>query len=120
MTTQEVANRYYELTSENKFDILLDELYSNDIECIEPANNGIASLQNIKGLDAKKQKDKNFGEAMEEMHSAYCDEPIVAGKYFSLKMGMDVTLKGVGRINMDEICVFEVEDGKIIKEQFFY
>jgi hypothetical protein len=120
MTTQEVANRYYELTSENKFDILLDELYSNDIECIEPANNGISSLQNIKGLDTKKQKDKNFGEAMEEMHSAYCDAPIVAGKYFSLKMGMDVTLKGVGRINMDEICVFEVEDGKIIKEQFFY
>ncbi len=95
-------------------------MYGNDTESIEPPNNGISSLQNIKGLDAKKQKDKNFGEAMEEMHSAFCDAPIVTRKYFSLKMRMDVTIKGIGRINMDKIRVFEVEDGKIVKEQFFY
>jgi hypothetical protein len=35
-------------------------------------------------------------------------------------MGMDVTLKGAGRVNMDEIAVYEVKDGKITKEQFFY
>jgi hypothetical protein len=120
MTTQEVANRYYELSQQNKFDIVLDELYSNDIECIEPANNGIPTLQNIKGIEAKKEKDKTFGEAIEQMHSGYCDAPVVAGKYFSVKMGMDVTMKGMGRMNMDELCVFEVEGGKIVKEQYFY
>jgi hypothetical protein len=35
-------------------------------------------------------------------------------------MGMEVTMKGVGRIKMDEICVYKVEGGKIVKEQFFY
>lgn len=35
-------------------------------------------------------------------------------------MGMDVTLKGMGRRQMDEIAVYEVKDGKIVKEQFFY
>jgi limonene-1,2-epoxide hydrolase len=35
-------------------------------------------------------------------------------------MGMDVTMKGAGRINMEEIAVYEVKDGKIVKEQFFF
>jgi hypothetical protein len=35
-------------------------------------------------------------------------------------MGMDVTMKGQGRSKMDEIAVYEVKDGKIVKEQFFY
>jgi hypothetical protein len=35
-------------------------------------------------------------------------------------MGMDVTMKGQDRAKMDEIVVYEVKDGKIVKEQFFY
>jgi hypothetical protein len=35
-------------------------------------------------------------------------------------MGMDETFKGMGRNKMDEIAVYEVRDGKIVKEQFFY
>jgi hypothetical protein len=29
-------------------------------------------------------------------------------------------MKGMGRLNMDEIAVYEVKDGQIVKEQFFY
>lgn len=32
---------------------------------------------------------------------------------------MDVTMKGAGRVKMDEI-VYEVKNGKIVKEQFFF
>jgi hypothetical protein len=35
-------------------------------------------------------------------------------------MGLDATMKGVGRTKMDEIALYEVKDGKIVKEQFFY
>jgi len=35
-------------------------------------------------------------------------------------MGMDVTMKGAPRMNMDEICLYEVKDGKIIREEFFF
>jgi hypothetical protein len=35
-------------------------------------------------------------------------------------MSFDATFKGGGRTKMDEICVYEVKDGKIVKEQFFY
>jgi hypothetical protein len=57
---------------------------------------------------------------VEEMHGGYCGKPIVAGNHFSVAMGMDATMKGMGRVKMDEIAVYEVKDGKIVKEQFFF
>ncbi len=50
----------------------------------------------------------------------YCSEPVVGGNHFSVAMGMDVTMKGGERMQMDEIAVYEVKDGKIVKEQFFF
>jgi hypothetical protein len=44
----------------------------------------------------------------------------VGGTHFAVAMGMDVTMKGAGRLNMDEIAVYEVKNGKIVKEQFFF
>jgi len=35
-------------------------------------------------------------------------------------MGFDVTFKEKGRTQMEEVCVFEVKDEKIVSEQFFY
>ena len=44
----------------------------------------------------------------------------MAGNYFTVSMVLDATFKGRGRVNMEELCVYEVDDGKIITEQFFY
>jgi hypothetical protein len=33
---------------------------------------------------------------------------------------MDVTMKGRGRMNLEEICVYQVKDGKIVREEFFF
>ena len=38
MTTQEVANRFMELSKEGKFDVIQEELYGADCESIEPAH----------------------------------------------------------------------------------
>ena len=35
-------------------------------------------------------------------------------------MTLDATSKSMGRMKMDEIAVYEVKNGKIVKEQFFY
>jgi len=35
-------------------------------------------------------------------------------------MGMDITMKGQSRMQMDEVAVYEVKDGKIVTEQFFF
>lgn len=120
MTTQEVANRFSELAQEGNWNQILDELYSSDAVSIEPPSGIQAGLPNAEGLAAIKQKGENFQQQIEAMHGGWCSEPVVGGGYFSVSMGMDVTMKGAGRINMDEVCVYQVKDGKIVKEQFFY
>lgn len=116
-TTQEVANRLAELFKEGKWAEAL-ELFSNDAVSIEPADS--PGLQSVKGLDNIKKKGDMFNEMVEEMHGGYTSEPIVAGNFIAFAMGMDVTMKGAGRMKMDEIAVYEVRDGKIVSEQFFY
>jgi ketosteroid isomerase-like protein len=121
MTTQEVANRYMELEKQGKWNEIQDELYSPDIISLEPEHATAMGMQTItNGLAAVKAKGKAWNEGIEEMHGGYCGEPIVGGNYFSVAMGMDVTMKGGHRMKMDEIAVFEVKDGKITKEQFFF
>lgn len=117
-TTAEVAAKFNELSKEGNYDKIQDELYADDAESIEPPES--QNLQSAKGLAAIKEKGKQFNELVEEMHDGYATEPVVAGNHFSVAMGMDVTMKGMGRTRMDEIAIYEVKDGKIIKEQFFY
>jgi ketosteroid isomerase-like protein len=118
MTTQESADRFYQLAEQGKWNEIQDELYSDEAESIEPPHS--QGLQSAKGREALKKKGENFNEAVEEMHGGYCGKPIVAGNHFSVAMGMDATMKGMGRVKMDEIAVYEVKDGKIVKEQFFF
>ena len=121
MTTQDVANRYMELEKQGKWVEIQDELYSTDVVCIEPEHAAAMGMQTVtKGLDAVKAKAQAWNQGIEEMHGGYCSEPVVGGNFFSVAMGMDVTMKGAGRMKMDEIAVFEVKDGKIVKEQFFF
>ncbi len=117
-TTQEIANRFNELAQTGQWDKIQEEFYAEDAESIEPPNS--PGLVSVKGLDAIKRKGQQFSEMVEEMHGGYSKEPIVAGNHFAVLMGMDVTMKGAGRMKMDEIAVYEVKDGKIVKEQFFY
>ena len=120
MTTQEVADKFDQLANANQWDKIQDELYSDDAESIEPPNAEMSGLKTVKGKAALKEKSKQFNEMIEEMFGGFCSKPVVGGNYFSVAMGMDVKFKGMERMNMDEICVYEVKDGKIVKEQFFF
>lgn len=120
MTTQEVANRYNELAQEGKWDKVQEELYAENALSIEPPHAAVMGMRNAEGMEAIKKKGEAFNSMVEEMHGGYCSAPVVGGNHFSVAMGMDVTMKGMGRSKMDEIAVYEVKDGKIVKEQFFF
>lgn len=121
MTTQDVANRYYELAKENKWAEIWDELYATDAVNREPEHAAARGIPTVtKGMDAIRAKSKARRELIEELHSQFCSVPVVGGSFFSAAMGRDVTFKGSPRMKLDEIAVFEVKDGKIVLEQFFY
>ena len=64
------------------------------------------------------EKGHKFTAMIEQVHSISVSDPVVAGSSFACAMQLDVTIKGQGRMNMTELCVYEVKDGKIISEQF--
>lgn len=118
MSTEDIAKKFSEYAKEGKWIECQADLFSDDAESIEPPHS--QGLQSVKGREGFKQKSEQFNQMIEEVHGGWCSEPVVGGNYFSVGMGMDVTLKGQGRIKMDEIALYEVKDGKIVKEQFFY
>ncbi|MES2777702.1 MAG: SnoaL-like domain-containing protein [Bacteroidota bacterium] len=118
MTTQEIANRLYELGQEGQFGTAQNELYSDDATSTESNMRG--ERETASGMDAIKEKGKQFQSDVVEMHSAYTNEPVVFGNYIFMEMGIDATMKSMGRMNMKEMCKYEVKDGKIVSEEFFY
>lgn len=117
MTTEEIANRLVELCRKGEYETVYKELYSPACVSIEPKG---ANFEVCEGLEAMAAKGKAWNESMEEFHGSSIGDPIVASDHFSMTMMLDATFKGIGREKMNELCVYEVKDGKIVKEQFFY
>jgi hypothetical protein len=118
MTTQEVANKLVGYMRQGQMLDAQADLYADDIVCIEPE--GGMSPHYTKGKKAVLEKGKQFASMIEERHGGSCSDPIVAGEFFSLTMMLDATMKGMGRMAFDEICVYQVKNGKIVFEQFFF
>ena len=116
-TTQEVANRYMELAKEGKFIEIQEELFDENVECIEPAH---FPMPGVKGKEQVLARLKAWFEQVEERHDYSMTVPVVMGNYFSFGWMVDLTVKGMGRNKIEEICVYGVKDGKIILEQFFF
>lgn len=117
MTTQQIADRLVELSRTGKMDDAYDELFADNAVGIEPEGTPNSRTEGLANLYKKAEK---FYEMVEEIHGITVSDPLVADDYFSLEMTMDATFKGVGRNKSSEICVYEVADGKIVSEQFFY
>jgi ketosteroid isomerase-like protein len=121
MTTQELANRYFELFQQRQVAEIYDQFYSADIVCTEPEHALVMGVPTLtKGIKAVLSKSKTRQEAIAQVHSFFCSEPVVGGNYFSVGMGRDITFKNGQRMQFAEIAVFEVKDDKIVSETFFY
>lgn len=121
MTTQELANRYYELFQQRQVTEIYEQFYSANIVCTEPEHALAIGVPTItKGIEAVLSKSKARQELIAQVHSFFCSEPVVGGDYFSVSMGRDMTLKNGQRLQSAEIAVFGVNDDKIISETFFY
>jgi hypothetical protein len=117
-TVHEVAYRFNELAQEEKWFEIQDEFFSDDVRSVEPANS--PWFKYAEGKSTVRKKGEDFVSRIEEGHRFYTTAPIVGGNYFAVGREMDITVKGLGRIQINEIMMYEVKDGKIVLEQFFY
>ncbi len=117
MTTIEVANRLISLCRAGRTIDAIQELYDDNSISIEP--NG--SLEHIcDNKIAIITKHSSCYRKIKTIQSIFVSEPIIAENYFSVNMKASVTLKSGEKLNIDEVCVYKVQEGKIVFEQFFY
>ena len=73
-----------------------------------------------KGKSLVRKKGEDWLNKIKALHAARVTEPVIAGKHFAVAYNFDITTEDFGRITIDEIMLYEVKDGQIILEQFFY
>jgi hypothetical protein len=118
MTTQEIANRFNELAQQEKWFEIQDELFAENVKSIDPA--GSPYFGNSEGKGNVRDKGMNWVKRVTAAHHRYTTEPVVAGNHFAVGREVDITVEGFGRIQINEIMLYEVKNGQIILEQFFY
>lgn len=118
LSTQEVAARFNELAQQEKWFEIQDEFFADNVRSVEPPNSPY--LKNAEGKAPVRKKGEDFVKKIEEVHKLYATHPVVAGNYFAIGRIQDLTVKGFGRVNIEEIILYEVKDGQIVLEQFFY
>ena len=118
MTTQQIAERLAALCEKGDFETAQKELYADDVISIEPEETPGYDKE-TKGKDAVFAKIKKFEDSVEEFFGNKVSAPLLSGNAFAFTLSMDIKMKGQERMQMQEICVYEVKDGKVVSEQFF-
>ena len=120
MSVIEIANRYVALCKEAQFAKCLEELFSPDAESVEAFAPG-GGDRTARGMAAIHGKSEWWNNN-HEIHKGEVFGPYPsAGDQFAVRFVFDVTFKPANkRMTMDEIGLFTVKDGKIVREEFFY
>ena len=113
-TTPEIANRLASLCEQKQFLQAYTELFSEHAQSIDPMNKN----EPLNGLATLMERERLFLENT-EIHDLQVSPPVLAGNYFCVTMTLDFTPKGRERRRVEELCVYKVEFGKIVSQQFF-
>ena len=119
MTTMDIAKKLVGLCMQGKNDEALNTLFADDAVSVEAAGPPGASRE-AKGLAAIKAKSE-WWLNNHDIHSFSVTGPWPHGDRFIAGFQFDVTNKSLGkRMTLDEVGLYTVHNGKIVKEEFFY
>ncbi len=117
MSTEEVAKKLVEYCRKGEWMKAIDDLYAKDIVSVEAQ-----AMENMpaemRGIDQVRGKTEWWEKQM-EVHSAKVTGPFVARDTFVVQFDVDVTEKASKkRMQMSEVGVYTVKDGKVAREEF--
>lgn len=117
-STAEVAARFNELAKQEKWFAIQEEFFSDDVKSIDPPHSPWFGY--AEGKTNVRQKGETFVKGIVELHGASTSEPMVAENHFVVQRSIDITTSAFGRVQLNQLMMYEVKDGEIISEQFFY
>ena len=118
MTTKEIANDLVNLLREGQFDAVYDMYFDTEnVKHIEPQSPYFSDLTGVKAI---KEKDVIMQANISEVHAMEIGNAITSKDYIALPYKISFTMKDGTKTELDELILYQVENGKIISEQFFY
>lgn len=119
MNTLEVGKKLVELCNAGQAMQAMETLYSPDIVSVEAQSMPNMPAE-MRGMQAVLGKAKWWNEN-HTIHSSACQGPFPNGDRFACFFKFDVTNKPSNqRFTMEEVGLYTVKDGKIVREEFFY
>ncbi len=91
-----------------------DELYDDDIVMQENTET------EYRGKDFNRKREIEFFASVEAWHGGQVLAAAVSNDVSFSEWEMEVTLKGVGRITMNQVAVRRWKNGKIVHERFYH
>lgn len=118
LTTKQIAVRFNELAQQEQWFQIQDELFADDVKSIDPPHSPYFGYE--EGKAAVRKKGEDWVKRVEAAHRRFTTEPIVSENHFVVGREVDISVRGFGRIQINELMLYEVKEGKIVSEQFFY
>jgi len=119
MNAVDVGKKLVALCREGKSAEVMETLYDTGIVSVEAVAFAGGSRETT-GVAACIEKGKHWREN-HEIHSAKVEGPFPHDDRFAVFFSYDVTQKASKqRIKMDEVAIYTVKNGKIVREEFFY
>jgi hypothetical protein len=117
--TMKVGQQLVDLCKRGENLKAIDQLYATDIESLEPLSSE-GMNEKSRGIEAIRKKNVAWNDSM-EVHSMELEGPFPFGDRFAVHYKIDATdKKKKERMKMEEVAIYTVHNGKIIREEFFY
>jgi hypothetical protein len=118
ITIEEIAKRLVDFCRKGDWEGAHKTLYAVDAKSIESYETADFPKE-VSGLEAIRAKGIKFDTMIERVYGIKVSEPLITESFIAFTLAMDMDMKGMGRMNSPELCVYQVKEGKIISEQFF-
>jgi hypothetical protein len=122
MSAKQVGQKLVDYCKKGKNLEAIEKLYSKEVVSVEAMGNPQMPAE-MRGIDAVRGKNKWWFDN-HEVHSALAEGPFPHNDRFAVKFHYEMTpkegpMKGK-RQKMDEVGIYTVKDGKIVREEFYY
>lgn len=116
MTNLERIQDLYDRMSKGQMMEAFEDYYAEDVQVIE------ATGEVRDGKAAQREAVNQWRGGIKEMHNIGNGKPMSneASGQTSIESWVDATFKDGNRMKMEEVCVQNWKDGKIVKERFYY
>ena len=120
MDTKQVAQEVIQLCKDGKFEEAGKRFWSDKVVSLEPMEGPMARSEGLAAVKAK----GDWWYTNHEIHGATTEGPYVHGDQFAVRFSMDITSKtgdmAGKRMQMTEVALYTVKDGKVTEERYFY